>query len=258
MAETIACPTKSLSFEQLTIARKHTQAISGFLEQQLRTYLDTLRSLLLPERLLGRLAGSRFDVPGADKVLLELQESYRKLPGKPFDFPQEFDKEWLVEVGARLDLHRWDYSREIATESGKRPILFTSPTRWILAYGPGCSLAQALQTLNRKQDRRDIDQLRQFVANALVMQCLIARSSSLASLLGDLRYSLSLNPHPGLNGLPLVVIQSQIPTFLPPEPLIITATEFSGVPAFIELIDTDAIRQLSDPFKERILTLIGW
>jgi hypothetical protein len=257
MAETLACPTKTLSFEQLAIARKHTQAISGFLEHQLRTYLDTLRSLFLPERLLGKLAGSRFDVPGADKAFSELQENYRKLPGKPFDFPQEFEKDWLVEVGARLELHRWDYSREITTESGKRSILFTSPTRWILAYGPGYSVTQALQTLARKQDRRDIDQLRQFVVNALVLQSLISRSASLASLLGDLRYSLSLNPHPGLNGLPVAVIQCQISTFLPPEPLIVAATEFSGVSAFIELIDTDAIGRAPDPFKERILALIA-
>ena len=257
MAETLACPTKTLSFEQLAIARKHTQTISGFLEHQLRAYLDTLRSLFLPERLLGKLAGSRFEVPGADKAYSELQENYRKLPGKPFDFPQEFEKDWLVEVGARLDLHRWDYSREIITESGKRSILFTSPARWILTYGPGYSVSQALQTLARKQDRRDVDQFRQFVVNALVMQSLISRNPSLVSLLGDLRYSFGLNPHPGLNGLPVAVIQSDIPTFLPPEPLIIATTEFSGVSAFIELIDTDAIRQMSDPFKERILTLIG-
>jgi hypothetical protein len=256
MAETFACQTKTLSFEQLAIARKQTQAVSEFLEKQLNNYLDILRSLFLPERVLGRIAGARFEVPGADKVLAELQENYRKLPGKPFDFPQEFEKEWLVEVGARLDLHRWEYTRELSAESGKRSILFTSPTRWILSYGPGHSVSQALQAFSRKQDRRGTDQLRQFVVNALVMQYLIARSSSLTALLSDLRYGLSLSPHPGLNGIPVVVIQSQINTFLPPEPLIIAATELSGVPAFIELIDADAVRQMSDPYKDRILALI--
>jgi hypothetical protein len=176
MAETLTCPTKTLSFEQLAIARKHTHAISDFLEQQLRTYLSTLQSLFLPERLFGKMVGSRFDVPGADKALSELQENYRKLPAKPFDFPQEFEKDWLMDVGARLELHRWDYSREIATESGKRSILFTSPARWTLVYGPGYSVAQALQTPALKQDRRGIDQLRQFIVNALVMQSLISRA----------------------------------------------------------------------------------
>src|SRR5208282_2062983 len=99
MAETpFLSPTKNLSFEQLAVARKSTQAVSDFLEKQLLGYLDTLRSLLMPERLLGKLAGSKFDVPGADKALIELQEGYRRLPGKPFDFPKEFETDWVVDI----------------------------------------------------------------------------------------------------------------------------------------------------------------
>jgi hypothetical protein len=154
MAETTASPTKRLSFEQLAAARKSTQAVSDILEKQLLGYLDTLRSLLVPERLLGKLAGSKFDAPGADKVLTELQENYRRLPGKPFDFPKEFEADWLGDIGVKLDLHRWEYTREIAAESGKRSILITSPTRWILAYGPGYSVSQAVQSFAHRQDRR--------------------------------------------------------------------------------------------------------
>jgi hypothetical protein len=256
MAETSLSPTKNLSFEQLAVVRKSTQVVSDFLEKRLLGYLDTLRSLFLPERLLGKLAGAKFDVPGADKALTEIQENYRQLPGKAFDFPKEFETDWLVEIGVKLDVQRWEASREISTESGKRTILITSPTRWILAYGPGYSISQAIQAFARRQDRRGIDQLRQFVVNTLVMQALIARNTGLSSILAELRYNMNTQTHPGLSGLPLVVIQSQIPTFLPPEPVIAAATELSGVDAFIELIDVEAIGQLSDPFKKRISQLI--
>lgn len=256
MAETTASPTKRLSFEQLAAARKSTQAVSDILEKQLLGYLDTLRSLLVPERLLGKLAGSKFDAPGAEKVLTELQENYRRLPGKPFDFPKEFETDWLGDIGVKLDLHRWEYAREIAAESGKRSILITSPTRWILAYGPGYSVSQAVQSFAHRQDRRGIDQLRQFVVNALVIQALVSRSSGLISIFNELRYDVLAQPHPGLNGLPVVVIQSQIPTFLPPDPLIAAATELSGINAFIELIEVEAVRQMPDPFKQRISQLI--
>ena len=256
MAETTSSPTKNLSFDQLAASRKSTQAVSGFLEKQLLGYLDTLRSLLLPERLLGKLTGSKFDVPGADKALAELQENYRRLPGKPFDFPKEFETDWLAEVGVKLEVQRWEYSREISTESGKRTILITSPTRWILAYGPSYPVAQAMQAFATRQDRRGIDQLRQFVVNALVLQALITRSSGLLAIFAELRYHLTTQAHPGLSGLPVVVIQSQIPTFIPPESLIAAATELSGINAFIELVDVEAIRQLSDPFKQRVSQLI--
>jgi len=117
-------------------------------------------------------------------------------------------------------------------------------------------VAQAIQACSRKQDRRGIDQLRQFIVNAMVMQSLIARSGGLTRLLAEVRYDVSTQPHPGLNGLPAVVIQAQIPTFLPPEPLIAAATELSGIAAFVELIDLDVVREIPDPFKQRILELI--
>jgi hypothetical protein len=252
MAEPPLSPTRALSFEQLAVARRSTQAVSDFLEKRILGYLDTLRFLLLPERFLGRLAGSKFDVPGADKALMELQDNYRRLPGKPFDFPKEFETEWLAEVGAKLDLQHWEYSREISAESGKRNVTITSPTRWILAYGPGCTASQAIQAFTRKQDRRGIDQLRQFVVNTLVMQALMARSGGLSAILAELRYEVTALTHPGLSSLPLVVLQSQVPTFLPPDSVIAAATELSGIDAFIELVDLEAIRQLSDPFRQRI------
>ena len=256
MAENPAGPAKDLSFEQLALARKRAQAVSEFLQKNLEGYLDTLRPLLLPERLLGRLAGSRVDAPGLDKGLAELQDSYRRFAGKPFDLPKDLEADWLSEVGARLDLHRWEYTREINTGSGKRSILITSPTRWILTYGPGYSVAQAIQAFPRKQDRRGNDQLRQFVVNNLVMQGLIAHTRGLTTLLGDLRYDVKVQPHAELNGLPVVLVESQIPTFLPSESLIAAATDLSGIAAFMELIDVDAVREMQDPFRQRISELV--
>ncbi|MBV8378501.1 MAG: hypothetical protein JO279_16005 [Verrucomicrobia bacterium] len=88
------------------------------------------------------------------------------------------------------------------------------------------------------------------------MQALIARSSGLSSILSELRYDVTSLTHPGLSSLPLVVLQSHISTFLPPESVIAAATELSGIDAFIELIDVEAMRQISDPFKLRISQLI--
>jgi hypothetical protein len=141
MAEaTFSSPSKNLSFEQLAAVRKRTQVVADFLEKQLLGYLDTLRSLILPERILGKLAGSKFDVPGADKTLAELQENYRRLPGKPFDFPKEFETDWLSEVGVKVELQRWEYSREIASESGNRSIHFAgSLGSWLWAGTFCCS-----------------------------------------------------------------------------------------------------------------------
>jgi hypothetical protein len=256
MPDLPAAPIKKLSLEQLATTRKNTQAVAEFLEKQLLGYLETLKVLLLPERLVGRLAGTRTEVAGATKGLADLQTAYKHFAGKPFDFPKEFETDWLSEVGTNLDLHRWEYNQEIETDSGKKPILITSPIRWILTYGPTYSVAQAIQTFGRKQDRRGTDQLRQFVVNAMVIQTLLTRNAGLGRLFSQLRYDVLTQAHPGLNGLPVIVIQSQVPVFLPPEPVIAAATELSGVPAFLELIDVEAVRKMTDPLKEELLKLI--
>jgi len=38
--------------------------------------------------------------------------------------------------------------------------------------------------------------------------------------------------------------------------LILAATTFSGIPAFVELIDTDATARLQDPLKTRLQELV--
>jgi hypothetical protein len=49
-----------------------------------------------------------------------------------------------------------------------------------------------------------------------------------------------------------VTISSCLASFRPSDSLILAATRLSGVPAFIELIDVDAVQTLHDPLKLRI------
>jgi hypothetical protein len=56
--------------------------------------------------------------------------------------------------------------------------------------------------------------------------------------------------------LPLVTITSCLPSFRPADDLILAATAFSGVPAFIELVDVDAVKSPKDTLKEKIEELL--
>jgi hypothetical protein len=53
-----------------------------------------------------------------------------------------------------------------------------------------------------------------------------------------------------------VVISSCVPSFRPSDELVLATTRLSGVPAFIELIDTDAIHGMQDPLKPRLEELL--
>ena len=116
-------------------------------------------------------------------------------------------------------------------------------------------LAQMRQGLAGKGERR-VEHVRQFVVNALVTQLAIAHAAGLGALFSDLRYTLQTEHSPDLPKLPLTTITFGLPSFRPPDDLILAATSFSGIPAFIELIETAAAAGLQDPLKTRLQELV--
>ena len=123
--------------------------------------------------------------------------------------------------------------------------------RWVLTYSSEYTPSQVAQTMAGREQRRS-DAVRQFVVNALVMHAMLAKFPGITQLLTDLRYEIRTEKSPALGDLPLVTIRSCLPSFRPADGLMLTASRFSGVPAFIELIDIEVLSTLPDPLKLRI------
>jgi len=240
-----------VTLQELPEIRRKTEAIAKYLHEQLKQHAETLRPLLAPERVFGKYTGGKSDVPGAERALAELQQAYREFSAKPFDLPVEFDAHWLTLVGSRLDLHPWDYSHEAKAAAETKAIVMTSPLRWVLSYGSNYSVSQAKQVLTGKEPRRP-EYLRQFVVNALVLQLVTARFPGVTQLFADLRYDLKAAVSAELPKLPLMAVSSCLPSFRPADDLILAATAFSGVPAFIELVDLNEIKNPKDTLKEKL------
>lgn len=240
-----------MTLQELPEIRRKTEAIAKFLYGQLKQHANTLQPLLAPERVFGKYAGGKSEVPGAERALTELQQACRDFSAKPFDLPVEFDQHWLTLVGNRIDLHPWDYGHDAKAGNDSKAITMTSPMRWIMSYGSNYSVTQAKQVLAGKEPRRP-EYLRQFVVNALVLQLVVARFPGLSQLFADLRYELKVATSPELPRLPLVTVSSCLSSFRPADDLILAATAFSGVPAFIELVDLNEIKNPKDALKERL------
>jgi hypothetical protein len=246
---------KPMTFSEVIEVRQKTEAVSKYLHERLAGYIETLRPLFVPDRYIGRFAGAKFDVQGSDRAVAEIQHKYREFTAKPFDLSPEFDSHWLTLVGGRLDLQRWAYTHRIQTDRESKAVTITSPSRWILTYRANLNVNQMAEAMANKE-RPPIETRRQFVVNALVMQVAIARNPGLAELMDGLHYHLQTEAFPGLDRLPLVTLTSPLPSFRPSDDVIREATGFSGVPAFIELLDIEAIRQLRDPLREQIDRLL--
>lgn len=244
--------THQLTLQELPELRRKTEAISQLLRQQLVDHCETLRPLLAPDRILGKPAGGKVDVAGADAALEELEKKYRRFTGKPYDLPADFNTQWLTLVGNALELHPWKYDHSI---DGKA-IAVSSPVRWVVNYQSNYDLAHVKSVLTGKEKAR-LDYLRQFVVNALVLQMILSRTPGLTPLFSDLRYELKVETPSDLGGLPIVSVTSILNSFRPSDDLILASTAFSGVPEFIELVDLESLKKPRDVLKERIDELLG-
>ncbi len=248
--------TKTLTSEQLVDLRKKTQTVAQLLHSQVQSHIETLRPLFSPRRMFGKYVGGKEEVAGADKALAQLRSAFQAVCGKPFSLPPELDQDVLSDIDGRLELAPWEYTHEAKSQNETRVLTITSPLRWILTYSSTSTLSQLRQTLAGQQERR-ADSVRQFVVNALVMGLVFEKFPGIEQVLTDLRYQVSKEKHPGLGELSLVTITSCLSSFRPSDAMLLNATDLSGVPAFIELVDLESISTMRDPLKLRIEQVLG-
>ena len=240
-----------LNLDELLEYREVTERISSFLYKRLKDHLATLAPLLAPGKVLGKHVGSRESAPRADEALAELSQKYQQARGSPFDVKADLDEEILTAIAPGIQVYPYEYSHEAAGAKTTKTISMTSPIRWVVTYGSEYSLSQ-IRNLPLGVGERRPQSVRQFVVNALAFQVVLGRNASASQMLGDLRYEISVAALPGLDKLPMVNISVQLPSFRPPDDLLLTAVRLSGVPSFIELIDTKAVHGMEDPLRRQI------
>ena len=243
----------TLTIDQLLVSRETTERVSQYLTARLREHINTLYPILAPRRILGKYVGSREPVARAEENYQQLTEKFKAVCGKPFDLRSELDDEALSAVEHGIDVQPWEYSHTI----GDKVLTITSPFRWVLTFKSDYSLKEMRNMLAAKSDDRRAASIRHFVVNALAMQLVISRVAGATQLLEDLRYKIASEIPQDLGKLPMVTIDSGLTSQRPPDELILSATRFSGVPAFIELIDESALDKLTDPYRSRIAALLA-
>ena len=248
-----AATGRNLSIDQLTDLRAKSEAVSQYLRRRLEGHLATMRVAFAPRWVLGKhvRSGIREDLVGSDAAFEQLKARYAQFRGRPFLLPRELE-DAPVSIEGVLELHAREYTLEL---EGK-PVKMASPVHWVVNYRCGYTFGQIRESIAAKQPLRPED-AKSFVIGALVLAMLLEKTPGIAQLLTDLRYEVEVAPSAELGGLPLVTIHAGIPSFKPDDSLILSATRFSGVPEFIELIDPAALDTLGDPFKTGIRGVLG-
>ncbi len=246
---------KITSLDELLAFREITERISEFLSKRLRGHVATLGPLLTPGRVLGKHAGGRESAARADEALAQLTERYQQA-FEAMDIRPELDAATLGAIGAGgIQIHPYEYAYQGQGAKSAKVIAMTSPVRWVVTYGADLSLSQFRNLMARPPGESRGKAMQRFVVNALAFALVLERSASVGQLLGDLRYETGVQALPGLERLPMAVIGVPVPSFRPADDLLLTAVRLSGVPAFIELIDTETLGGIQDPLRQQIEAL---
>jgi hypothetical protein len=194
------------------------------------------------------------EVPGSDKAFAELQQQYAAVCDDPFGLPKKLQPP-LPPISNQLEATPLQYAL-FPGDSKDKVISITSPVRWILSYRSECPLGR-LKAMISGTEARQADDMRQSLVDHLSMVVFLKHFSALTQLLEDLRYSVNTTELSDLGGLPVVVLEAPFQSFLPPDDFILQVTQLSGISAFQEIIDLEAVENLPDPLKESLTSSLS-
>lgn len=247
---------KSLNNEEFLRFRQATDKVAQLLSKRLKGHLEVIRPLFLPRILLGNHMKSAYteEIPGTEKAFAELQEWFGKICENPFGLPKKLQPP-VPPIPYYLEMIPYQYPLPLGGTENK-PITITSPTQWILSYRNECPLDRLKAMVSGKETRQP-DEMKQTLINHLTLFIFLKHFPALNQLLEDLRYQVETRELGELGGLPVIMLRAPVETFLPPDDFILQITQLSGVAAFQEIIDPEAVEKIPDPLKESLKSFIA-
>jgi len=242
----------TLNTQKLLELRRLTRTLAEHVRGQLVGYLVTLGPLFRAKSLLGsHIQGVRETTRAADRAFKELQSAYENVAGaKPFNLPREL-KGPIALDSSTLEITPYQYVHEAKTRRETKSITVTSPLKWVLTFS-GYSLDRLREGL-AGADPAEF-RVQDFVLSFLVVHVATSQKG-VPQLFEALRLPIASELFPDLGKLPVTVVSSAVPTFLPSDETIVESTEISGLDAFEEVADPEALAALRDPIKDGLLEI---
>jgi hypothetical protein len=247
---------KNLNTDEFFRLRQGTEKIAHFLQKRITEHSAVLRPLFLPRKLLGKYIKSSLmeDVPRADKAFAELQERYAAICERPFGLIRRLQPP-LPPISNNLDAVPYKYPLYFEGPEDKA-INIISTTRWVLSYRSDYALDR-VKAMVSGTETRQLDEMRQTIINHLTVIIFMKYFPAVTQLLEDLRYTIETRELADLGNLPVMVLKAPVDTFLPPDDFILQVTQLSGIDAFQEIIDPEAVENIPDSLKDALRNLIA-
>ncbi len=243
-----------MNSQKLIELRKVTRAVADLMRSDLKQWLATLMPLLQPRTLLGHYVqgAGKEPVRGGDRVFKELVGAYEAVSGsKPFSLPRDLKPPLPVDSSA-LEFVPLVYAHTARGRKASKTVTVTSPLRWVISYA-GFGPDRLRETIASGDSSGAT--LQEQVLHHVVLHVAF-QQKGVGALFESLRFPASAEHFPDLGKLPISVLSAAVPTVRPPDETIIESTEISGSDAFEEVVDVDAVRELKDPLRERLVAAL--
>jgi len=245
--------TQTFDVEALIKLRSQTRVIADVLKAQAADYLATLAPLIRPQNLFGEYLqgaqrGSGRETQGHFQALVELYE--RVGTAAPFQLVNGLEVP-LNLMSTLPALFPLEYDKTL--DDCGQVIRITSPVRWVVGF-EDFDLAR-LRTLVKDPNRSSAE-LYRFVVHYLVLFHCLSKFPGLGRLFGGLRFGLGFERLEGLGDLPFCVVSSPVRSDLPADAVIRSSTQIAGNASFEELVGREAILDMHDDIRQRLLATI--
>ena len=241
--------------QRLRSLRKLTRAIAESLRSELKEHLSTVTLLLRPRTVLGDFVegSAKGEVKGSDTAFREMRGRYEVVAGgRPYLFSKELSSPIEI-LSSNVELVPLEYPHVAKSGSESMTVTVTQPLKWILTYS-GLAPTRLRELMAAKIP--DAAQVKNVILHALVLDAVLTKQPGLLAVFEALRFPVVTEKLPGLGDLPVTCISSSVRTVRPPDDVLIESTEISGLNAFEEVVNSEDIEKMKDPFREKLLEVI--
>ena len=244
-----------MSITSLLVRRKLTRAIAEIAREHVNAYLAALTPLLQPETVFCDYIQGVAKQPSrkADQALKELQDLYDTLaPKQPLNLRRELSPPFEF-ANMALEITPVDYAHPAHSGAGTKRIQVRCPLTWTLTYA-GFAPPRLQEVLDQKV--RGVE-LQRFILSYILMHLVTTHRPDVIHVLDGLHVHVSAATAPEFGELPMTRIGVGISTERPEDAIVVESAELTGIDAFEEVIKAEDIARLRDPFRERLLDVVG-
>lgn len=245
---------QSLDIGALLKLRKVTRAVADELRSCLQKHLATLAPLLMTRQIFGRHADGdpKHAVRGEDEAFGQLSKLYEAVArSQEFALPTELESPLRLRQTS-LEVCPAEYGYQASDGDQAKQLTIVSPTRWVL-FPSGCAPADLREAAASQST--SADELRRFVVHYLALHVLLTRRPNIVELFDNLRFPITAGKLAGCGELPASIIESPAKTVRAGDDVIIQSTELAGTDTFEEVLDENAVTNMVDPLRSRVLSL---